>query len=149
VSGGERRPRVTVAGVIERAGKFLLVEEEIEKVRVLNQPAGHWESGETLVEGCVREVLEETAHRIRPTALVGIYRWHSPARNITYLRFAFAGEVEAVEERALDRTIVRALWLSPEEIGALASRHRSPLVMRCVHDFLAGHRYPLELLSEA
>jgi ADP-ribose pyrophosphatase YjhB (NUDIX family) len=140
-------PRVAVAAVMERAGRFCLVEEEIDGRLVYNQPAGHWEAGETLAAACAREVLEETAHRFRPTQLLGVYRWHYAPREVTYLRFAFVGEVLGEEPgRALDREIRRVLWLAPEEIRELRDRHRSPLVMACIEDFLAGRRYPLECL---
>jgi len=143
------KPSVTVAAVIERDGKFLLVEEDADGVRVFNQPAGHWEHGETLVGACAREALEETACLFEPRSLTGIYRWHSAHNGITYLRFAFCGEVAGFDEgRQLDRDIVRAVWLTPAEIRALAGRHRSPLVMRCVEDYLAGRRYPLDLITE-
>lgn len=138
---------MTVAAVMERDGRFCVVEEEVDGALVYNQPAGHWEPGETLAEACAREVLEETAHRFRPTHLLGVYRWHLAAKDVTFLRFAFLGEVTAVEPgRALDEAIRRVLWLAPDEIRALAPRHRSPLVMGCVEDALAGRRYPLELL---
>jgi len=144
------KPSVTVAAVMERDGRFLLVEEEQEDggEPVYNQPAGHWERDETLVQACARETLEESAHRFEPKQLVGVYRW-SPARgDLIYLRFAFCGEILGVEEgRALDRGILRAVWLTPAEIRALAPRHRSPLVWRCVEDYLAGRRYPLDLIT--
>ena len=141
------KPSVTVAAVMERAGRFCLVEEEADGRLVYNQPAGHWEAGETLVAACERETLEETAHRFRPTHLLGVYRWRYAPSDVTYLRFAFVGEVLGEElGRALDREIRRVLWLEPEEIRALQDRHRSPLVMACLEDFLAGRRYPLELL---
>ena len=143
------RPSVTVAAVIERDGKFLLVEEDADGERVFNQPAGHWERGETLIGACAREVLEETACRFEPRSLTGIYRWRSALNGITYLRFAFCGHVAGFEEgRQLDVGIVRAMWLTPAEIRALAARHRSPLVMRCIDDYLAGRRYPLDLIAE-
>ena len=143
------RPSVTVAAIIERDGKFLLVEEDADGERVFNQPAGHWEQGETLIEACAREVLEESAWRFQPRNLTGMYRSRSPRNVITYLRFAFCGEVLGFEQgRKLDRDIVRALWLAPEEIRALQARHRSPLVMRCVEDYLAGKRYPLDLIID-
>ncbi len=143
------RPSVTVAAVIERDGKFLLVEEDADGERVFNQPAGHWEQGETLVEACAREVLEESACQFEPGNLTGVYRWRSPRNGITYLRFAFGGKVVGFEQgRRLDPDIVRAVWLAPEEIRALQGRHRSPLVMRCVEDYLAGKRYPLDLISD-
>lgn len=144
------KPSVTVAAVIERDGRFLLIEEEQEGGGdpVYNQPAGHWERDETLVQACAREVLEESAHRFEPKQLVGVYRWRRPQGDLTYLRFAFCGEILGVEQgRALDEGIVRAVWLTPEEIRALASRHRSPLVWHCVADYLAGKRYPLELIT--
>ncbi len=150
------RPNVTVAAVIERDGRFLLVEEETPDGLRLNQPAGHLEQGESLTDACARETLEESAWHFVPGALVGIYLWPRPqgeavkamaARSpITYLRFAFCGELGAHEERALDTGIVRALWLSPEEIAATRERHRSPLILQCVADHLAGRRYPLDLL---
>jgi len=141
------KPSVTVAAVMERAGRFCLVEEEADGRLVYNQPAGHWEAGETLAAACAREALEETAHRFRPTHLLGVYRWHYAPNDVTFLRFAFVGEVLGeVPGGALDREIRRVLWLEPEEIRALQDRHRSPLVMACLEDFLAGRRYPLELL---
>jgi ADP-ribose pyrophosphatase YjhB (NUDIX family) len=139
-------PEVTVAGVIERDGRFLLVEEEIDGEVVFNQPSGHWEPGETLADACVREVLEETAYRLEPAALVGVHRWRHPVAGVTFLRFAFTGTVTGPEERALDRDIRRAVWLAPEEVREVQSRHRSPLVMACMEDHLAGRRYPLELI---
>ena len=139
------KPSVTVAAVIERQGKFLLVEERIDGKLVLNQPAGHLDPGESLVEACAREVMEETAHEFEPTAVVGIYRWHYAAKDVTFLRFCFKGSVGAQLSRALDKEIVAAVWLSREEIAARKAQHRSPLVERCVDDFLAGKSYPLEL----
>lgn len=142
------KPNVTVAAVIERAGKFLLVEEETDDGLAFNQPAGHLEAGESLIEAVVRETLEETAYPFRPTALVGIYQWRHPGKDLSYLRFAFAGEVpgEALPQ-ALDSGIVAARWLNLEEIRAEAARHRSPLVLRCCEDWLAGRRHPLDLLA--
>ena len=143
------KPSVTVAAVIERDGRFLLVEEVADGRRVLNQPAGHLEAEETLLAACVREVLEETAHRFAPEALVGIYRWRYPAKDVTFLRFAFRGRVDGVEaQRALDAEIVALHWLSREDLAARAAMHRSPLVMRCVDDFLADKRFPLDILSK-
>ena len=142
------RPSVTVAAVIERGARFLLVEEEVDGRRVLNQPAGHLDPGESLVAACRREVLEETAHRFAPRALVGVYRWRYPPKDVTFLRFCFCGELEGVEEgRALDRGIVAARWLSLDELAASRDQHRSPLVEACVHDFLAGRRFALDLFS--
>lgn len=143
------KPSVTVAAVIEHGGRFLLVEEIADGKPVFNQPAGHWERGETLVEACARETLEETAYRFAPRELTGIYRWHHAPSNDSFLRFAFCGEVGDEEVgRKLDSEIIRAVWLSPDEIRAQQPRHRSPLVLRCVEDYLAGRRYPLDLLTD-
>jgi len=147
------RPSVTVAAVIERGGKFLLVEEEDDGRMLFNQPAGHLELNESLVEACAREVLEESAWHFRPRELIGIYRWSKPATpsnaGVTYLRFAFCGELGEHEAgRELDAGIARAVWLDAAEIRALRERHRSPLVLRCVEDYLAGRRYPLDALIE-
>ena len=140
---------VTVAAVIERDGRFLLVEEETDNGVRLNQPAGHLEPDESIVAGAARETLEETAFRFVPRALVGIYRWRYPASGVVYVRFTFTGELGALEAgRALDQGILRTLWLTPAELRAQVHRHRSPLVMRCVEDYLAGRRYPLDLLVE-
>jgi ADP-ribose pyrophosphatase YjhB (NUDIX family) len=145
------KPSVTVAAVIERAGRYLLVEEHTPEGLRLNNPAGHLEPGEGLAAACAREALEETAHAFTPTALVGVYmaRFARPAtgEEITYLRFAFCGALGAfAADRALDQGIVRTLWLTPEEIRASQDRHRSPLLLRCVEDHLAGQRHPLALL---
>lgn len=116
---------------------------------MLNQPAGHLDEGESLVEAVIRETLEETAWHVQPQALLGVYRWPHPSKPITYLRFAFVAKALREEPgRALDTGIERALWLTPEEIRAAQSRHRSPQVQRCLDDYLAGTRYPLELLQE-
>jgi 8-oxo-dGTP pyrophosphatase MutT (NUDIX family) len=142
------KPSVTVAAVIERDGKFLFVEERIDGRLVLNQPAGHLDPGETLAAACAREVLEETAHRFQPTGLVGVYRWHYAAKDITFLRFCFRGNVSAADKgRTLDKEIVKLHWLSPAELESRKADHRSPLVTKCVEDFLAGRNFPLELLS--
>ena len=140
---------VTVAAVIERDGRFLLVEEQTDAGLRINQPAGHLEPGESLAEGAARETLEETAHRFVPRALLGVYRWRHPS-GATYVRFAFVGEASGPQPGlALDREIVRTLWLTPDELRAERARHRSPLVQRCVDDYLAGRRYPLELIGDA
>jgi 8-oxo-dGTP pyrophosphatase MutT (NUDIX family) len=142
------KPSVTVAAVIERDGSFLLVEEEADGRRVYNQPAGHWEPGETLVDACVRETLEETAWRCEPRQLVGVYRWHYAPADNTFLRFTFACVPLGLDaSRQLDREIVRAVWLTADEIRRLAPAHRSPLVMRCIDDFIAGQRWPLEVIT--
>ncbi|TSE27970.1 Phosphatase NudJ [Tepidimonas thermarum] len=145
------KPSVTVAAIIEREGRYLLVEEHTPEGLRLNNPAGHLDPGESPVQGCVREVLEETAHAFTPTALVGVYlsRFQRPAtgEDITYLRLAFTGELgAAVPGRALDHGIVRTLWLTPDEVAASRDRHRSPLVLRCIQDHAAGRRLPLEAI---
>jgi 8-oxo-dGTP pyrophosphatase MutT (NUDIX family) len=141
------KPSVTVAAIVEREGRFLLVEEETDDGLMLNQPAGHLEANESLVEGAARETLEETAYEFTPAYLVGVYRWRHPGRNVTYLRFAFAGRLGTHHpDRTLDTGIVRALWLTAAEIRASRSRHRSPLVVRCMEDYQLGARAPLDLL---
>lgn len=148
------KPSVTVAAIIEREGRFLLVEEETPEGLKLNNPAGHLDPGESPVDGCAREALEETTHRFTPTHLLGVYlsRFQRPrpggtTEDITYLRFAYTGELGAVVPgRRLDTGIVRTVWMSPEEIRASAARHRSPLLLRCMEDHLAGQRYPLDLV---
>ena len=142
------KPNVTVAAVIEQDGKFLLVEEETDEGPMFNQPAGHWEPGETLAEGVIREAQEETAYTFTPQWLLGIYSWHHPRKDITYLRFAFTGQVSAHDpQQSLDDGIIRAVWLTPDEMRATRARHRSPLVLQCVEDYLAGRRFPLDLIS--
>lgn len=146
------KPSVTVAAIIERGGQFLIVEEHTPEGLRLNNPAGHLEPGESPAQGCAREALEETTHTFTPTALVGIYlaRFERPARaghaaqDITYVRFAFCGELGAVVAgRRLDAGIVRTLWMSADELRASTARHRSPLVLQCIEDYLAGQRLPL------
>ena len=153
-------PSVTVAAVMEQDGKFLLVEEHTPEGLRLNNPAGHLDQGESLIQACVRETMEETAHPFIPMALLGIYmsRFQRPdtvlkaqslsaTHDITYLRFAFCGTVaQAIAGQALDTGIVRALWLTPDEIRASQKRHRSPLLVKCMEDFLRGQRMPLENL---
>ena len=141
------KPNVTVAAVVERDGRFLLIEEDTAHGRLFNQPAGHLEPGESLIHAVARETLEESAYTFEPTGLLGVYHYHSDADGVTYMRFAFTGKIVGHDaSRALDKGIVRAAWLTPEEIRRDASRHRSPLVMRCVEDYLAGRRYPPELI---
>lgn len=141
------KPDVTVAAVLERDGRFLLVEEETGEGVRLNQPAGHLEAGESLVDAVVRETLEESAHRFVPEYVVGVYQWPRPQGDITYVRFAFGGgDTQLVEGLRLDAGIVRAVWLSADELRACSPRHRSPLVMQCVDDWIAGRRFGLELL---
>ena len=152
------KPSATVAAVIARdfAGvqKFLLVEELTRDGLKFNNPAGHLDPGESPAQGCARETLEETAFHFTPTAIVGVYlsRFErvqpEAVLDITYLRFAFCGTLGAhVEGQALDVGIVRTVWLTADEIRASSDRHRSPLLLRCMEDYLAGRRYPLELVT--
>ncbi|GAB3629268.1 NUDIX hydrolase [Pandoraea terrae] len=140
------KPNVTVAAVIERDGRFLLVEEETPDGLQINQPAGHLEYGESLLAAVARETREETAHAFVARHLLGIYLAPGPSP-VTYLRFAFTGELgEQIAGQRLDAGIQRILWLSPEEIRAQRARHRSPLLERCVDDYLGGQRFDLALL---
>lgn len=142
------KPNVTVAAILEQDGKFLLVEEHTSHGQLFNQPAGHLEAHESLLTAVARETLEEAAYQFEPQHLVGIYRWHSPLSDTTYLRFAFAGRALAhYPQQALDEGIIRAVWMTAEEIRANQVHHRSPLVLRCVEDYLAGKCYPLELIT--
>jgi 8-oxo-dGTP pyrophosphatase MutT (NUDIX family) len=144
------KPNVTVAAIIENDGRYLLVEENTPEGLMLNNPAGHLDPGETPAEGCAREALEETAHRFTPTALIGVYMSRSrqaDGEDITYMRFAFTGTLgEREPGRALDEGIVRTLWMTPDEIRASVARHRSPLLLQCIEDHLAGQRHPLSLI---
>jgi 8-oxo-dGTP pyrophosphatase MutT (NUDIX family) len=141
------RPSVTVAAIIERDGRFLLIEEETSEGIKLNQPAGHLDPSESLEQAVVREAMEEAAHEFIPTGLVGMYmsRYHSKSRNadITYLRFTFCGTAGKQYDQPLDDGILRTLWMTRDEIAASSSRHRSPIVLQCVDDYLAGRRTDL------
>lgn len=144
------KPHVVVAAVIEQDGRFLLVEEHTDDGLRFNQPAGHLEFGESLLDAVRRETFEETSHHFEPTALLGIYRWTAPAPPLrTYLRFAFTGVITGFDPTApLDTGILRAVWLTPGEISELRARHRSPLLQRCIDDYQAGRRFPLDLLAD-
>jgi 8-oxo-dGTP pyrophosphatase MutT (NUDIX family) len=140
-------PDITVACVIVREGRFLLVEESVRERLVLNQPAGHLEPEEGLIEAAAREALEETGWTVRPTAFIGSYLWQADGGK-TYMRFAFAAEALSHDpERTLDRGIVRCVWLNPDELDAEAARLRSPLVRAAIDDYLAGQRAPLSLVK--
>ncbi len=145
------KPNVTVAAIIEREGRYLLVEEHTPEGLRLNNPAGHLDPAESPAQACAREALEETTHLFDPTHLVGIYlsrfQRESTGEDVTYLRLAFGGDLGEVQAgRRLDSGIVRTLWMTPDEVRASRERHRSPLVLRCIEDHLAGQRYPLDLI---
>ena len=143
------KPNVTVAAIIERDGRFMLIEEQTSDGLRLNTPAGHLDEGETPAEGCAREALEETAHAFTPTSLVGVYMARSinAGEDVTYMRFCFAGELGAQEVgRALDEGIVRTLWMTFDEIRESVDRHRSPLLLTCIEDYLKGQRFPLSVI---
>ena len=142
------KPHVTVAAVVERDGRFLLVEEETESGLRFNQPAGHLECREALTDAVRRETLEETGYHFEPKALVGIYNWRNEARDLTYLRFAFSGEITGHDAtRPLDDGIVAAHWLTLAEIEVRRCEHRSLMVMCCIEDWLGGQCFPLELIA--
>ncbi len=142
------QPDVTVATVVVSDGRLLCVEERVNGRLVLNQPAGHLEPDETLADAALRETREETGWDVRLTAFLGAYQWKAPETGRHYLRFAFAAEPERHDPgRPLDEGIVRALWMTPQELQDAQDRHRSPLVWRVVADHLAGHRSPLDLLQ--
>ncbi len=142
------RPDVTVAAIVHRDGRFLVVEERAARRVVLNQPAGHLEQGESLIQAVVRETLEETAHTFVPEAIVGIYLWRSEATDRTFLRVAFSGEASGPDSaRRLDRCILRTAWLTREQLASRPRSLRSPLVLRCIDDFLSGARHPLSVLA--
>ena len=142
------RPAVTVATVVERAGRFLLIEEETRHGLRLNQPAGHVEVGESLVSAAARETLEEAAWRVDPTALVGVYHWGPDSSGAAFVRFTFAANPRRHEpNRPLDTGIVRALWLSYDDIAARRDLHRNPLVLQSLDDYRAGTRWPLGVIA--
>jgi 8-oxo-dGTP pyrophosphatase MutT (NUDIX family) len=142
------QPDVTVATVVVRDGRLLVVEERVRGELVLNQPAGHLEPDESLLEAALRETLEETGWEVTLTAFIGAYQWKAPADGRHFLRLAFAAEpLRHHADRTLDEGIVQALWLTPAELAAETARHRSPLVWRAVEDFLSGRRFPLQALT--
>ena len=148
-------PSVTVAAIVEKEGRYLLIEEHTLEGLRLNNPAGHLDPGESLIEACARECLEETAHPFKPKQLVGVYQSRfqraakngKPAQEITYVRFAFSGDISSrVAGQALDDGIVRVIWMSLAEVRASAALHRSPLVLQCIEDHAKGQRFPLDLI---
>lgn len=144
------KPNTTVAAVVEQSGQFLLVEETTERGNRYNQPAGHLEDGETLLQAVIRETQEESAYGFTPTHLLGVYQWKLAQKNITYLRFAFIGHAHSHQAtQQLDDGIIRAVWMSVDEIRELDKQHltRSPQVLTCVEDYLNGKRFPLEVVT--
>jgi 8-oxo-dGTP pyrophosphatase MutT (NUDIX family) len=142
------KPEVTVAALAEVSGRFLVVEERIKGRNVFNQPAGHVEQGETLLEAVVREAQEETAWRFTPQALIGIYLWHYPGSARSTLRFAFSGPLSDHDaEQRLDRGILRTHWLDRAQLAEREPQLRSPLVLRCIDDYLSGRRLPLDAVA--
>jgi 8-oxo-dGTP pyrophosphatase MutT (NUDIX family) len=143
-----RTPDITVAAVAETDGRFLVVEERINRRLVFNQPAGHVEQGETLLDAVIREVREETAWGFLPQALLGVYLWRNPTSGRSYMRFAFTGTVrDHNAAQPLDRGIIRTHWLSRQDLQEREPRLRSPLVLRCIEDYLGGARLPLEPIA--
>ncbi len=142
-------PHITVAAIAEQDGRYLVVEEMIGDWRVINQPAGHWEEGETLKEAVIREAMEETAWHFVPESIIGIYQLDHPTKRESYLRIAFHGTVTQQEpNQPLDNGIIRCLWMSREELAAKApDQLRTSLVLRCIDDHIAGKHYPLSLLT--
>ena len=142
-------PHVTVAAVIEQDGKFLFIEELVEGEKVINQPAGHLEENESFIEAVCRETLEESGYEFLPESITGIYHWQHPINLITYLRVCFTGPVTHHHpDNKLDKDILRSLWLSYDELLARDTMLRSPLVKRCVDDYIAGQRYPIHLIQQ-
>lgn len=143
------KPNTTVAAICERDGKYLLVKENVDGRIVYNQPAGHLEPGETLLEAVVRETLEETRYRFVPQALQGVYRYcPDAARDDSYLRFLFRGQIGERLEGELDQGIIAAEWLSYEAVLACRVQHRSPMVVQCIDDFRNGPGFPLDVISQ-
>ncbi len=143
------KPHFTVAAVIEKDGKFLLVEEMVDGKKVLNQPAGHLEPNESIIDAVIRETEEETARVFQPEQLIGLYRWKLAAKDRTYIRLSFSGKIiKTLENQALDADIIRTVWLSYDEIIQQSDQLRSPLVLECVNDYRKGKRYSLDLLKD-
>jgi len=142
-------PHATVATIVERDGRFLVVEEMSGGRRVINQPAGHIEENEAILDAAVRETLEETRWQVEPQFLIGLYTYQAPSNGVTYYRFCYAARALNEDSAAeLDSDIVRALWLTRDELAARREQLRSPLVLRCIDDYLAGRRFPLDFVVE-
>lgn len=143
------KPHATVAAIIEREQQFLMVEETINGELVYNQPAGHLDPNESLIEAVIRETREETAWAFKPEYITGIYRWPLPGSERSFLRVAFAGSCDDYRaDQTLDDGIIRALWMSREELASQANKLRSPMVLRCIDDYLQGKHYPLDILVD-
>ncbi len=142
------KPRVTVAAIIERDDRFLMVEEETSNGLAFNQPAGHLEENETLIDAVIRETLEETAWHFRPESIVGIHIWKHPQKEDSFLRVSFKGVVTAHDDSLdLDEGIIRALWMSRSELASHPDKLRSPLVLSTIDSYFSGERYPLSILK--
>jgi 8-oxo-dGTP pyrophosphatase MutT (NUDIX family) len=142
------KPHATVAAIVEDNGKFLLVEEKTDRGNRFNQPAGHLEDNETLIEAVIRETLEETAYNFKPESLLGIYHWKHEHNDTTYLRFAYIGKVyNHHPELALDEGIIRSVWMTLDEIRSKAMIMRSPQVITCIEDYLKGQKFPLSVVT--
>jgi 8-oxo-dGTP pyrophosphatase MutT (NUDIX family) len=143
-----RLPEITVAAIAETDGRFLVVEERINQRLVFNQPAGHVEQGESLLTAVIRETREETAWRFHPKSLIGVYLWRSPESGVTTMRFAFSGIVDDHQPgQALDQGIVGTHWLSRSNLQERQQQLRSPLVLRCIEDYLSGQHQPIASVS--
>lgn len=143
------KPHATVAAIIERDNRFLMVEEVSNGLTVYNQPAGHLDPGESILDAAIRETREETAWKFKPEYISGIYRWVQADTNRTFLRFAFVGSCEDHrKDQRLDDGIIRAVWLSRDELAAMPEKLRSPMVLHCIDDYLGGQRYPLNLITD-
>ena len=143
------KPHATVAAIIERDGKFLIVEEQIRGKPVFNQPAGHLEPGESLIEAAIRETREETAWGFTPEFVTGVYRWPQADTERTFLRIAFSGSCHDYNEgQALDDGIIKATWMSRDELAAQPEKLRSIMVLQCIDDYLSGKRFSLDLLVD-
>jgi len=143
------KPHATVASIVERDGHFLLVEEESNGLIVYNQPAGHLEPDESFIDAAIRETQEETAWQFHPQYITGIYQWKQTEKKRTFLRVAFCGHCDNHQaDQPLDNGIIKAVWMTRDELLLEKDKLRSPMVIRCIDDFLAGHRYPLSLITD-
>ena len=142
------KPNTTVAAIVQQNGKFLLVEEQTDRGNRYNQPAGHLEDGESLIQAVIRETMEESAYEFTPEHLLGIYHWKHTHNDTTYLRFAFIGKIGVhYPLLELDDGIVQAVWMDIDEMRDKANLMRSPQVLTCAEDYLAGKRYPLSVIT--